>query len=131
MGNGGVSLRKITHFLKAFDQLYYLPNTLAQKPKTPFDIGAIARFVRHHLLFAFNIWPFFPKVNEDVFWGMLISRKATFFKVPSALEAVPFAFDNEPSYLYGLNGEQLPFACHAWEKFDLEFLGISNRLYCN
>jgi hypothetical protein len=104
-----------------------------------FDIGAIARAIRHRLLFAFNTWPLFPRVNEDVFWGMLISRKASFFTVPGAIEAVPFAFDNEPRYLYELNGERLPFACHAWERFDLAFwqstlqkqgidLGLPNHL---
>ena len=121
VGNGGISLRKIGDFLKTFDHLYFVPNTLAPRPSHWWDIAGIAKFIRHRLLFAFNIKPLIPKVNEDVFWGMLMARQAPFFTVPSAQEAIAFAFDNEPRYLYEQNSRQLPFACHAWERFDKAF----------
>ena len=56
-----------------------------------------------------------------MYWGVLIPRYFSFFKVPKPEEALQFAFDAEPRYLFELNKHQLPFACHAWEKFDLEF----------
>jgi hypothetical protein len=121
IGNGGVSLRRISDFLQTLDRARYLPNFLAPQPKSLFDIGTIARFIRHRFIFAFNFWPCFPKVNEDVFWGLLMPKSAPFFTVAPISEAVAFAFDNEPQYLYEQNGHKLPFACHAWERFDLPF----------
>lgn len=121
VGNGGVSLRKIADFLRTFDKVRYLPNWLAPKPKSLVDVAGMARYIRHRFVFATNFWPLFPKVNEDVFWGMLMPRSAPFFQVAPMSEAVAFAFDNEPAYLYTQNGKRLPFACHAWERFDLPF----------
>lgn len=121
VGNGGVSLRKMSDFIKTFDQVRYLPNFLAPKPKSLIDVTGIARYVRHRFVFTVNRWPLLPKVNEDVFWGMLMPRSAAFFQVAPITEAVAFAFDNEPAYLYAQNGQRLPFACHAWERFDLPF----------
>jgi len=121
VGNGGISLRRIPDFIKAASPLLYIPNTLALKPKSLFDSFGIFRFIKHRILFSLNRWPLFPRINEDVYWGVLIPRYFSFFKVPKPEEALQFAFDAEPRYLFELNQHQLPFACHAWEKFDISF----------
>jgi len=36
-------------------------------------------------------------------------------------EALGFAFENVPEELYKLNNDQLPFGCHAYEKYSPEF----------
>ncbi|TLV01533.1 hypothetical protein FEN17_10865 [Dyadobacter luticola] len=62
--------------------------------------------------------------NED----MLFSQEATrlipmklFLKTPSWQEALRFAFEKSPAATYELTGHQLPFACHAWERYDPGF----------
>lgn len=62
--------------------------------------------------------------NED----MLFSQEATrlipmklFLRLPSWQEALRFAFEKSPAATYEITGNKLPFACHAWERYDPEF----------
>lgn len=62
--------------------------------------------------------------NED----MLFSQEATrlipmklFLRLPSWQEALRFAFEKSPAATFELTGHKLPFACHAWERYDPEF----------
>jgi len=90
--NGGLSLRKISSFLR------YLK--------------------------IYNI--FYPAWigNED----MLFCQEATrlkpmklFMNLPTWREALHFAFEKSPAASYELTDHQLPFACHAWERYDAAF----------
>ena len=90
--NGGLSLRKISSFLR------YLK--------------------------IYNI--FYPAWigNED----MLFCQEATrlkpmklFMNLPEWREALHFAFEKSPAASYELTDHQLPFACHAWERYDSAF----------
>jgi len=90
--NGGLSLRRIPAFIR-YLKIY---NTFYSK------------------------WP----GNED----MLFSQEATrlipmklFLKLPAWQEALRFAFEKSPAATYQLIGNQLPFACHAWERYDPDF----------
>lgn len=69
---------------------------------------------------------FYPawKGNED----MLFSQEATrlvpmklFLRLPSWQQALQFSFEKSPAATYELTNHQLPFACHAWERYDIEF----------
>jgi hypothetical protein len=62
--------------------------------------------------------------NED----MLFSQEATrlipmklFLKLPGWQEALSFAFEKSPAATFELTGHRLPFACHAWERYDPVF----------
>ena len=90
--NGGLSLRKIPAFLR-YLKIYNL---------------------------------FYPQWigNED----MLFSQEATrlipmkmFLKLPTWQQALYFAFEKSPAATYEIINHQLPFACHAWERYDPEF----------
>ncbi|HMC84001.1 MAG TPA: DUF5672 family protein, partial [Chitinophagaceae bacterium] len=59
--------------------------------------------------------------HEDQFWGLSLSKKFEWFKVPDYKTAAAFAFEMQPHRLYILNNNQLPFGCHAWWKYDLDF----------
>jgi hypothetical protein len=121
VGNGGISLRRIPDFIKAASYIRYIPNTLAAKPHSIFNLYELGRFIKHRLIFCINLWPLFPRVNEDVFWGMLIPQHFDFFKVPNPEQAIAFAFDAEPRHLFALNHQNTPFACHAWERYEYDF----------
>lgn len=80
--------------------------------------GFSLRKVKPHLkwaLWAGFVFKFIPK-NEDIIWTLFVP-----FKKPNVLKALSFAFELEPEKAYNLNGEKLPFGCHAWEKYSPEF----------
>ncbi len=90
--NGGLSLRKIPSFL---------------------------RYLRIYNMF-YPAWV----GNED----MLFCQEATrlkpmklFMKLPQWPEALRFSFEKSPAASYELTDHHLPFACHAWERYDPAF----------
>ena len=64
-----------------------------------------------------STWP----TNEDIFWSIFVPNLLPFFKVPDMKTAASFSLELQPRKGFVLNGEVLPFGCHAWEKWDLEF----------
>ncbi len=61
----------------------------------------------------------FPK-NEDMFWSIFAARFLN-YKVPPVSEALYFAFELNPSKSFEITNHILPFGCHAWEKYDIDF----------
>jgi len=59
--------------------------------------------------------------NEDVFWSIEAPKFDALFKVASAEAALPFAFEVAPRWSLKKTGGQLPFGCHAWERYDRSF----------
>jgi hypothetical protein len=56
-----------------------------------------------------------------LFWSLFVAPRCEFFTIPTASEAVSFAFEAHPEYLFELNHQELPFGCHAWERYNPEF----------
>ncbi len=86
------------------------------------SLRRVPAFLRY--LKIYNL--FYPKWvgNED----MLFSQEATrlipmklFLKLPTWQEALHFSFEKSPAATYEITNHQLPFACHAWERYDPEF----------
>ena len=86
IGNGGLSLRKVSSFRAACVKY--------SKEIDAFNAN------RHHLF------------NEDVFWAMVPVE----FMYPKQEEAIQFSFDRHPDYCYKMNHHKLPFGCHSWNK---------------
>lgn len=99
VGNGGLSLRKVNKF-------YWISKLLF--PLTHFWKGE---------------W------HEDIFWSWVVKAIIYKFKIPDENIAIKFAFEQEPEKLYIQNNKQLPFGCHAWEKFGTEFWQIHLKEY--
>lgn len=57
-------------------------------------------------------------IVEDIFWA---SCEGEDFHVAPVNIAVQFAFERDVDECYLLNGKQLPFGCHAWEKYNYAF----------
>ncbi len=121
VGNGGLSLRKVDDFIRVLSIPRYVQNITLSCDKRGSTIYYYVRRFIHKFIFSYNFRPLMPRVNEDFFWGLLVPPCCPFFTVPAPEEAVSFAFEVEPSYLYELNHGQLPFGCHAWEKYDINF----------
>jgi len=91
IGNGGFSLRKVkSHYDITISHKDRIDYFLAQK--------------KSHFYY------------EDVFWATEVNKRGDLFSYPSIEEAVSFAFDKYPALCYKLNGNKLPFGCHAWYK---------------
>ena len=82
-------------------------------------ISSIIRYLKIYNR-AYSPW----KGNED----MLFSQEATrlipmklFLKLPDWQTALRFAFEKSPAATFELTDKHLPFACHAWERYDPEF----------
>lgn len=85
--------------------------------------GFCIRNIKIHYYSALIFRPIaylFPK-NEDFFWCYFVKKLNPFYTVPQAEEALHFAFEMLPSQCFEKINHQLPFGCHAWEKYEPEF----------
>jgi Protein of unknown function (DUF5672) len=123
VGNGGFSLRRTSSALRVLRSFSYIrkPRELYwEQQKLRFDNSlAIIRnlTLRNNTFYPLNDF----SGNEDLFWGLIASRNFPFFKVAPIEEARKFSIECNPRKLFELNGNQLPFGCHAWQKYDPEF----------
>jgi Protein of unknown function (DUF5672) len=71
------------------------------------------------LLFSKQVakWEYY----EDIFWAYFVTSYFPFFKVADPLTAIRFSFETYPEKCYELNNKNLPFGCHAWEKYNINF----------
>ena len=127
VGNGGFSLRKIESSLRVLRSLSYLerPREVFEMFRRDFRIKPLRSFaglikrltVVNNSFSAFNDFSY----NEDDFWGRLMPRNFKWFKVPEAKGALSFSMEVCPRRMFDDNDRKLPFGCHAWWKYDLEF----------
>jgi len=115
VGNGGLSLRKVSSFIKVLDQAKQSLNKPNNKDQLlNFWLKTIGLRTRKKWLTNIENYPF----NEDGFWSFEAIKYWPKFKVPSVKTALKFAFETQPQICYQLNEKQLPFGCHAWVKYN-------------
>ena len=136
-GNGGVSLRNVSKFknilskrdrITAFLQTIYfnkifkkIPNNYLGKVfKILFGLRDVSILQLTSLEESIKTFQN-PEMNEDYFWAVIAPHYFKNFKVANYSEAMYFSFENHPRELYKMTNNQLPFGCHAWEKYDPEF----------
>ena len=86
VGNGGLSLRKVSSFIRVLEE---------RKPLLGEQIK-----------------------NEDLFFSSIVDEK---FKVAPINVALQFSHERQVQKCFQLNHNQLPFGCHAWKRYDLDF----------
>ncbi len=120
VGNGGLSLRHIGHHIKTLSFPRYLPYR-AYRNNEQNRISKVLKFVKYEILYASSFPPFIFPGNEDFFWGLVVSSACDFFVVPSPLDALRFSFEVDPRKMFKLSQYNLPFGCHAWDRYDIHF----------
>ncbi|MFC5413073.1 DUF5672 family protein [Larkinella bovis] len=127
VGNGGFSLRKISSFVDRFSykkRLFSFHGLLVKN-----DALNIRKFYRRiPLAFlmslgyrnSFGHYASNWRYNEDDFWCSFLKGTPLGLSTPSFSKAIQFSFERFPSILYQLNNFELPFGCHAWEKYEYE-----------
>lgn len=114
VGNGGLSLRKISSFLRVLDS----------EESTTGHAITMYQSLRRYAHLRRNIWLDHPTAypfNEDGFWSFEAHKYLPEFSKPDWREAAQFSIEKNPRKMFSEIGEQLPFGCHAWEKYDKEF----------
>lgn len=59
--------------------------------------------------------------NEDLFFAKMGIEFPDEFKIATVEEALEFSFESNVKKCWESNHRHLPFACHAWEKWDISF----------
>ena len=135
VGNGGFSLRNIQSCLRVLRKrvtrgtLYPHCGLNPWKPRLPEQDAGLyrLRILRKQLM---N--PFQKRVtveeearkythHEDLFWSIEAVKIDASFRVASAAEALPFAFEMAPRWCFQKNTRKLPFGAHAWARYDKGF----------
>lgn len=125
VGNSGFSLRNVQDHIKAtqtFSSIYrWEDRDWYISKRENYYLAHLKFYYRlfvgnntHYLLNNFS-W------NEDHFWGQFVNRNFDWFKVPDIEEARLFSFEVHPARMFDENRHKLPFGCHAWWRYDLEF----------
>lgn len=129
VGNGGFSLKRVDSFLKVLNsdryaidpeeywnryhagsslasRIYNFPNKLRMRSHRYNNAKwELARWERSEELFIANrAVHYYPE-----------------FKIAPFDAALRFGFECVPEYCYELNGNKLPFGCHAWGRYDRKF----------
>jgi Protein of unknown function (DUF5672) len=135
VGNGGFSLRRVSHCLKALNTfsviftLGYVWRTQLEKKGNSF-IRNLLIGVRRTMFGNNSFWLLndfyrynneYDTFQEDYFWGVICKKNFSWFKVPEPIEALGFSFEVQPEIMYVQNKNRLPMGCHAWQKYNPEF----------
>lgn len=102
VGNGGLSLRKVATHLQVATKY----DTLIQEFEKDYD-----KWIEGGA----------TSMMEDVFWALFVPHFYPEYKVAPWQEAIDFSFEMNPRKAYKLNGNKLPFGCHAFAKVDPDF----------
>lgn len=127
VGNGGFSLRNVKSALRILRSFSYIrkPGELIEQFRNDGESGPIKRIGRlaRDLTVTNCTFSLFNNYTsyEDHFWGGVADRNCDWYRVPDPDEALKFSMEVQPKSLYERNGCELPFGCHAWWRYDLEF----------
>ncbi len=130
VGNGGVSLRKVSTFLETLDKPFPYKSSLffIKSLRKKHVMPMMFRTLKMLLVLMFSrktVADILEKytderVNEDCFWAEAFQETTLALKIPDVLTAARFCVEKKPSHVYELIGNQLPFCCHAFEKYEYE-----------
>ncbi|PWG78809.1 DUF5672 family protein [Pararcticibacter amylolyticus] len=122
VGNGGFSLRKLSSFIEISGNKRIIRNYLFMYTLYQFLQGNNYNLLRKTLGINYLMKIIKPHMGyEDEFWGLIVPRYFKWFNVARPEEALRFSFEVLPEELLKLNNNELPFGCHAWEKYDPSF----------
>lgn len=127
VGNGGLSLRRVKRFIDITSPKKRYKN-LKEVFCTEY-IGlrslpvCLLRWIGHRNTVKYY-FENYQSMYEDSYFANELSHYSNMkLRIPQVEEALKFSFERSPRYLFELNNLQLPFGCHAWEKYDKIFWG--------
>lgn len=132
VGNGGFSLRNIQKSIQILKRIQWLRKGRRFWYRT--KLQALLRFEKiiRKLPIGYSIKNDSHlteilreecECNEDYFWCKVVGSVFEDFHIAPVQDAIKFSFDANPSLLFSMNNNQLPFGCHAWERYEPKFWG--------
>ena len=119
VGNGGLSLRRPSYCLKVLSYPKYIPFLKPYKYVKYFKKKQTWYMIIVNALGRRNTLNYFIKnFNEDMIFSHFSSMSFSNVNLPKINIATKFAFELYPSILFKNNQQQLPFGCHAFEKYE-------------
>lgn len=116
VGNSGFSLRNIGSVIKILNVLYY-----CDRKGLNISRGAAMRaFIKFHYWRVLNLVKYYHW-EEDYLFCTLVPEDFPDFKIAPAAEALQFSFEVNAEVLFIRNSNKLPFGCHAWFTYNLNF----------
>jgi len=120
VGNGGFSLRrtnkvliliyKMKFFNKFFNVFFWI-----------LKLFPILRNIKKIIKIAGFLIKNNPEQKNEDYQIMILSGIYKNFKIAPANIALSFSFDANPTNLFEMNNNQLPFGCHAWMRYEKDF----------
>lgn len=86
------------------------------------SLRKVSAFIRYLRVYN-SVYPAWAG-NEDMLFcqeAWRLKPLKILMKLPKWQEALHFAFEKSPAASYELTNHKLPFACHAWERYDPAF----------
>lgn len=123
VGNGGFSLRNVNDcisVLKNNKKVHSLKSWITRNKQSKKSLYWLRGMKHYFMSDTFKSIHKNKIVNEDKTFA-LAGKRFNFFKIPNPEIALKFAFEKQPSRLFKMNNNQLPFGCHAWWTYDLKF----------
>ncbi len=119
-GNGGFSLRHVKSFIELLNMRLTLRHfAVGKKISRKSYCSFLWSFLKQRPLitevFSMTLY------NEDWLYANYANMIYKAFKVAPASIALSFSFEVNPKVLYVKNNYELPFGCHAFERYDPEF----------
>jgi hypothetical protein len=129
VGNSGFSLKKVSSFLKVLNSRRRAidPGVYWERHHSHRSLPARMRYYPKKLLmgssrFNNSRWELDRWTDPE---ELFIANRASYyypdFSIAPLDVALQFGFECAPRYCYDRNRQQLPFGCHAWERYDREF----------
>lgn len=128
-GNGGFSLRKVSSILKVLNTDYRNPKSFKYIYEHSSKRRLISKIINTPIYlfrYVFQVAHLFPlwritELYEDITFARYGEKAYSDFKLAPPEVALQFSFETQPKRLYEMNNNQLPFGCHAFEKYDFKF----------
>jgi len=133
VGNGGLSLRRVSAFLDVLNSSRYIHRPVPFMKQffttSISDLGEWPVLYRwrkkFHTLRAVRVgveaYTQSYTMNEDLFWSDRARLFNPDFNIAPINVALKFAFDRHPRACFERNDFKLPFGAHAWARWDREF----------
>jgi len=131
VGNGGFSLRNVNDcitVLNSSKKIINLKDCIKRHDSLQKPFKTLRGIKLHYKIDTFNKTYKNTTINEDKVFELAAAR-FNFFIIPKPEEALSFSFEEQPKKLYEMNNNELPFGCHAWWKYDLQFYKLIFKQY--
>lgn len=136
IGNGGFSLRRTSDFMFVLSNLRFTRQSVLSTHELLIYymatanchfclrcIYALSMTVCTRMTLSNNLSQFAKsKLNEDIFWGLLVPRVFSWFTVPRPSLAAQFSLETDLPEALDLYQISSPLGIHAWSKYHRAFV---------